>query len=125
MRFSFIRSTRTRARSYCACCTSQLLELPPKTLDNRTAISGEIPRFSFTSSDNVVRVTPRNAAASVMLKPKGSMHWRNTKASRVGWVLNRHFLDLLSVVVHVINVKRVGVGKTENHPPVCPYRYRP
>jgi len=28
-----------------------------KTLDSRTAISGDIPRLPFTSSDNVVRVT--------------------------------------------------------------------
>jgi hypothetical protein len=39
-----------------------------------TAISGDMPRFSFTSSDSVVRVTPRAAEASVMLKPNGSMH---------------------------------------------------
>ena len=45
-----------------------------KTLESVTAISGDMPRFSFTSSESVVRVTPRAAAASVMLKPKGSMH---------------------------------------------------
>jgi hypothetical protein len=67
-RFSFIRSARTCAGSYCACCTSQLSALPPKTLDSLTAISGEMPRFPFTGSDSVVRVTPRAAAASVMLK---------------------------------------------------------
>jgi len=43
-----------------------------KTLDSRTAIYGDMPRLSFTSSDSVVRVTPR--AAAVMLNPKGSMH---------------------------------------------------
>jgi hypothetical protein len=42
-----------------------------------------MPRFSFTNSDKVVRVTPRAAAARVMVKPKGSMHWRNTKPP--GW----------------------------------------
>jgi hypothetical protein len=62
----------------CACCTSQLSALPPKTLDSRTAISGDMPRFSFTSSDKVVRVTPRAAASSLMLKLKGSIHWRKT-----------------------------------------------
>jgi len=51
--------------------SSQLWALPPKTFDKRTAISGEIPRFSFTSSESVVRVTPSAAAASVMVKPKG------------------------------------------------------
>ena len=69
-RFSFIRPARTWARSYCACCTSQLSALPPKTLDSLTAISGDMPRFSFTSSESVVRVTPRAAAASVMLGAK-------------------------------------------------------
>src|SRR5688572_21260933 len=48
------------------------------------AISGEMPRFAFTSSDSVVRVTPSAAAASVMLKPKGSMHWRKTKPPGCG-----------------------------------------
>jgi len=33
----------------------------------------EIPRFSLMSSESVVRVTPRAAVASVMVKPKGSM----------------------------------------------------
>ncbi len=43
-----------------------------------------MPRFSFTNSDKVVRVTPRAAAARVMVKPKGSMHWRNTKPPECG-----------------------------------------
>src|SRR5580693_7157974 len=60
---TLIRSAFTWARSYCACCTSQLSALPPKALDNRTAISREMPRFSFTNSDTVVRVTPRAPAA--------------------------------------------------------------
>jgi hypothetical protein len=29
------------------------------------------------------------------------------------------------VVIHVINVKAVGVVKAEDHPPVCSNRYRP
>src|SRR5437868_2610492 len=58
--------------------------LPPNTFSRRTAISGDMPRFSFTSSESVVRVTPRAAAASVMLSPKGSMHWRNTKPPGCG-----------------------------------------
>jgi hypothetical protein len=44
----------------------------------------EIPRFSFTNSDNVVRVTPSAAAAWVMVSPKGSMHWRSTKPPGCG-----------------------------------------
>ena len=59
------------------------LGVPPKTLDSLTAISGEIPRFSFTSSDKVVRVTPSAAAAAVIVKPKGSTHRRSTKPP--GW----------------------------------------
>jgi hypothetical protein len=49
-----------------------LSALPPKTLDSLTAISGDMPRLPFTSSESVVRVTP--SAAAVMVKPKGSMH---------------------------------------------------
>ena len=41
-------------------------------------------RFSLTSSDNVVRVTPRAAAACVMVKPRGSIHWRSTKPPGCG-----------------------------------------
>ena len=78
-----MRSARTWARSYCACCVSQPSALPPKTLDNRTAISGETPRLPFTSSDGVVRVTPRAAAASVIVRPKGSMHCRSTRRGAV------------------------------------------
>ena len=69
---------------------SQLSALPPKTFESRTAISGEMPRFSLTSSDKVVRVTPNAAAASLMVKPNGSMHWRSDKAARVWWILHRH-----------------------------------
>lgn len=47
-----------RVQGRCACCTSQLSALPPNTLDSLIAISGEIPRFSFTSfvrrSDQIV-----------------------------------------------------------------------
>jgi len=56
--------------------------LPPNTLDSLKAISGEMPRLPLTSSESVEQVTP-GAAASVMLKPRGSMHWRN-KAARTG-----------------------------------------
>src|SRR5665213_4635334 len=54
-RLTLIRSVSTCARSYCACCTSQLSALPPNTLDSRTAISGEIHRLPFTNSDSVKR----------------------------------------------------------------------
>jgi hypothetical protein len=49
-----------------------------------------MPRLSFTSSDNVVRVTPRAAAASVMLKPKGRNALAQHEAAGVRWVLHRH-----------------------------------
>jgi len=52
---------------------SQLAAPPPNTFDSRTAISGEMPRFPFTGSDKVVRVTP-SAAAAVTVNPKGSIH---------------------------------------------------
>ena len=96
---------------------SQLSALPPKTLDSLTAISGEIPRFPFTSSNNVVRVTPSAAAASVMVKPRGSMPWRKTKApggmdSSSAWVR-----FLVSGNQH--NQRPVLVfGKMKDHPPV-------
>src|SRR6185312_9093957 len=63
---SLMRPRSTCARSYWACCTSQLSALPPKTFSSRTAISGEMPRFPFANSESVLRVTPRAAAAAVM-----------------------------------------------------------
>src|ERR1035441_3153870 len=119
-----MRSARTWARSKCACCVSQVSALPPKTLDRRTAISGEIPRFSLTSSDIVVRVTPRAAAACVMVKPKGSIHWRSTKPPGCGGF----FIGMVqapSVVIDIINLQRVALHQAENHPPVGAHRHRP
>jgi hypothetical protein len=54
----------------------------------------------LTSSESVLRVTPR-AVAAVMLKPKGSMQ-----------------------VIDIINVRR-AIIETENHPPVCPNGHSP
>ena len=50
-----MQTARNWVRWYCACCASQLPALLPKTLDQLTAISGEIPRFPFTCSDSVMR----------------------------------------------------------------------
>src|SRR5450755_209647 len=124
-RFRFIRSRRTWARSYWACCTSQPSSAPPKTFDNLTAISGDIPRFSFTSSESVLRVTPRASAASVIVKPKGSMHWRKTTPPGCGGFFMVMARSPCLVVIDIINVLGVALGKTENHPPVGPNRYRP
>src|SRR6266403_3827675 len=119
-----MRSVRTWASSYCACCVGQLSALPPKTLESRTAISGEIPRFSFTSSDSVVRVTPSAAAASVIVKPKGSIHCRSTKPPGCGGF----FIAMVqspSVVIHVINVQSIPDDKAKNHSPVRANRDSP
>jgi hypothetical protein len=64
--------------------------LPPyrqKSLDSRTAISGDTPRFPFTSSESVLRDTPKAVAASVIVKPDGSMHWRKTMPPGCGGFL--------------------------------------
>ena len=42
------------------------------------AISGEMPRLPLTSSESVVRVTPRARAACVMVRPSGSIHSQRT-----------------------------------------------
>jgi hypothetical protein len=59
----------------------------PEHLRKPDAISGEMPRFPFTSSESVFRETPRASAASVIVKPKGSMHWRNTTPPGCGGFL--------------------------------------
>src|SRR5271165_6786530 len=118
-----MRSRWTWARSYWACCTSQLSSLPPKTLVSLTAISGDMPRFPFTSSERVLRVTPRAAAASVMVNPKGSMHSCNTTKPGCGgffMVMDR----FLSVVIDIIDIFRVLL-KAENHTPISAYRNGP
>jgi hypothetical protein len=45
---------------------------------------GHFGRDSALAVDKVVRVTPRAAAACVMVRPKGSMHWRRTKLPEWG-----------------------------------------
>src|SRR5271166_938752 len=103
-----MRATSTCASSYCACCVSQLSALPPNTLDKRTAISGEIPRFSFTSSDNVVRVTPRAELLGLWSTPKArcigaAQSRRDVAGSSSAWFIlrsgnrhNQHFRPSIS-----------------------------
>src|SRR5258708_39707312 len=78
-----------------------------------------MPRLPFTSSESVLRVTPRASAACVMVKRAGSIHSCNTTRRGcggffmvMGW--------LLAVVINIINVLRVAV-EAENHPPVGTY----
>src|ERR1039458_1983207 len=123
IRLSFSRSRRTWARSYWACCTSQPSSVPPKTFDSLTAISGDMPRFPFASSESVLRVTPRASAARVMVKPKGSIHSCNTTRPGCGGV----FIVMgccVSVVIDIITVPR-AIVKAENPPPVGPNVHGP
>ncbi len=68
-------SGRTRSRTVAQ--ASRLL-YHRNPLDRLTAISGDIPRFPLTSSESVLSLTPRAAAAPVIVKPDGSMDWRKT-----------------------------------------------
>src|SRR6185437_5888237 len=114
----------TWARSYCACWTSQLSALPPKALDSRTAISGEIPLLPFTSSESVTRETPSAWAASVIVKPNGSMHSSRTKLPGCGGF----FIGIVclgSVVIHIVNLRCVAIRELENDSPVGAHRDRP
>src|SRR5450759_3407107 len=112
-----MRSRRTWARSYWACCTSQPCSVLPKSLDSLTAISGDMPRFPCTSSDSVLRVTPRASAAWVMVKPVGSIHSCNTIRPGCGGFFMVIGRSPCSVIIDIINVLRISV-KTEHHPPV-------
>jgi hypothetical protein len=47
------------------------------------------------------------------------------KSARVRWILHRHGFCYLSVVIGVVDIQRVALGKTENHPPVGANRHRP
>jgi len=61
----------------CARWMRQPSSVPPKTFAVLTAVSGEIRSLPFTSSKSVLRAT-------VILKPKGSMHCRRTKPPGCG-----------------------------------------
>src|ERR1700691_5467237 len=82
-----------------------------------------MPRFALTSSESVLRVTPRAASSSVILKPEGSMHWRKTTPPGCGGFFMVMTWFLL-VVIDIINV-RSAVVKTKNHPPVGPDGHGP
>src|SRR5271154_2807577 len=82
-----------------------------------------MPRFPLTSSESVLRVTPRATAASVIVKPEGSMHWRKTTPPGCGGFFMVMALSPL-VVIDIINVLRAAV-EAENHPPVGPNSHGP
>src|ERR1035438_1015606 len=118
-----IRSRRTWARSYCACWMSQPCSVPPKTFASLTAISGDMPRFALTSSESVLRVTPRAAAALVMVRPEGSMHsCRTTTPGCGGFFMVMGWF--LSVVIDIIDLVRAAI-EAEDHPPVGPDSHGP
>src|SRR5579862_7673895 len=73
-----------------------------------------MPGFSLTSSESVLRVTPRASAACVMVKPDGSMHSCNT--TRPGW---GGFFMVMGpspslMVIDIINVLRAAVEAEGN-----------
>ena len=107
-----------------ACCVSQLAALPPNIFDSRTAISGEIPRLPFTSSDSFVRVTPSAAAVSVVLNPPtarctaGGLRLRDGEDSSSACAVS------LSVIVNVVHLQRVAFVEAKDNPPVGANGYR-
>lgn len=78
---SFRTCSRLRFRSACqrtllgvnrTCWLSQLFALVPRAMERRTAISGVMPARPLRMLDRVLRVTPRDLAASVMVRFRGS-----------------------------------------------------
>lgn len=61
---------------------SQASGVLPNALERRLAISAEMPRCPFTSSDRALRETPSAFALSVTLNPKGSV--QGTPAGQCG-----------------------------------------
>jgi len=80
-------------------------------LESRTAISGEIPRFPIHEfGQRRARDAERRAAASLMVRPSGSMHWRSTKPPGCGGF----FIAIVqppSMVIDIINVQGFAVVK--------------
>ena len=79
--------------------------MPPNTLAGLTAISGDMPRFPFTSSDSVFRVTPRARAAFVM----GQAHRLNT--------LFQHYYAGVRRVFHGHGLLPFSGNRHNQHPP--------
>lgn len=88
------------------------------------AISGEMPRLPLTSSERVVRVTPR-----------GSRSLRDREAERLDalaehntagmWrILHRHG-ETSSVVVKIIDFERIAFNKSKDNPPISSNRDSP
>ena len=74
--------------------------------------------------ESVFRVTPRAVAARVIVKPKGSMHWRKTTPPGCGGFFIIIGRSPCLVVIDIINILRATV-KAKNHSPVCPNGHPP
>ncbi len=75
---------------------------PAEDLRQPNGHFGRNPALAVHQFRQVVRVTPSAAAASVMVKPKGSMHWRSTTPP--GW--GGFFIGMSSLppLIEIINV---------------------
>src|SRR5665213_1419265 len=81
-----------------------------------------MPRFAFTSSDNVKRETPSAAAVSVIVMPRGSI--QSCSTSNPGW--GGFFIGIThspSVVIDIVHVANFALLKLENDPPVPTHYY--
>ena len=88
------------------------------------AISGEMPRLPLTSSERVVRVTPRARGRLRDGEAERLDALAKNNAAGMRRILHRHGETSL-VVIQIIDFKRMAFNKSKDHSPVGSYRCRP
>src|ERR1035438_10758010 len=91
-------------------------------MERRTAISGLMPARALSMPDSVLRLIPRDRAASVMVRFRGSRHSVLRTSPGCGGLC---IFILTSVVVLVIDAVRIPRGVCEFDAPVPAHLNRP
>jgi hypothetical protein len=86
---------------------SQLSALVLKAMERRTAISGLMPARPFRMLDKVLRLTPSDLAASVMVRFRGSRHSVLSTSPGCGGLC---IFIMTSVVVLIVDLIYVLAG---------------
>src|SRR5260370_22944354 len=91
-------------------------------MERRTAISGLMPARPFRMLDKVLRLTPSDLAASVMVTFRGSRHSVLSTSPGCGGLCI--FIGT-SVVVLIVDLVYVLASTSERHPPISAHLRRP
>src|SRR5712691_6517267 len=91
-------------------------------MERRTAISGLMPARPLRMADSVLRLTPRDRAASVMVKFRGSRHSVLSTSPGCGGLCIFIFTSVVVLVVHTLYI---FAGARERDAPVAAHLYGP